>query len=130
MAGWFRRRSSGKQAQPTATGAQRSPEAETYARILGQVPLFLDLSKRDVQRLAATSQQRDFPAGAVLVQQGTPGAGLFVIVSGRVRVTQHIHRPQVHDLALVPAGDHAAACSFSRHISFSASQLRILFGET
>jgi CRP/FNR family transcriptional regulator, cyclic AMP receptor protein len=104
MAGWFRRRSSRKQTQPAATSAQRSPEAETYARILGQVPLFLDLSKRDLQRLAVACQQRDYLAGAVLVQQDAPGAGLFVIVSGRVRVTQHQPGEPERELSTLGAG--------------------------
>ncbi|HEY7781596.1 MAG TPA: cyclic nucleotide-binding domain-containing protein [Ktedonobacterales bacterium] len=82
-----RRAASGDQAKPAATNqAQR----EAHVRLLGKVPMFLDLSKRDLDLLAAACAERDFPAGHVILREGDPGVGLFVIVSGRVRVTQQL----------------------------------------
>jgi CRP/FNR family transcriptional regulator, cyclic AMP receptor protein len=99
----FGRRGSGRPATPGATTGQPTPEE--YARTLGQVPLFLDLSKRELQRLSASCVQRDYPAGAVLVRQGEPGAGLFVLVSGRVRVAQHQEGGDEHELATMGPGE-------------------------
>lgn len=101
--GWFRRRSSGGQSRQMAAQGQGSPEE--YARILGRVPLFVDLSRRDLLRLAATARQRDYAAGAVLVQQDQPGAGLYVIVSGRVHITQRAPDGSVRDLGTLGPGD-------------------------
>lgn len=82
-----RRETTGGQAKPAATDPARR---EAHVRLLGRVPLFLDLSKRDLDRLAAACAERDYAAGQVILREGDPGIGLFVIVSGRVRVTQQL----------------------------------------
>lgn len=60
-----------------------------YVRVLGKVPLFIDLSGRELQRLGAACRQQDFAPGDVLLRQGEPGSALYVIASGRVQVTRH-----------------------------------------
>ncbi|HEX9058322.1 MAG TPA: cyclic nucleotide-binding domain-containing protein [Ktedonobacterales bacterium] len=87
MFGKWRRRSSGTGQSQSDQRNQDSTEA--FARTLARVPLFIDLSKREIHRLAVTCRERDYAAGDVLVRQGEPGVGLFVIVSGRVQITQH-----------------------------------------
>jgi CRP/FNR family transcriptional regulator len=67
--------------------------------------MFVDLSKRDLLRLAATCRQRDYAAGDTLVQQGQPGAGLYVIVSGRVRVTQRAADGTTRELSTLGPSD-------------------------
>lgn len=79
---------------------------QEHAAQLARVPLFLDLGKRELQQLAETCVERDYAAGDILVRQGQPGAGLFVIVSGHVQVTQ---QPEgggdVRQLATLGPGD-------------------------
>jgi CRP/FNR family transcriptional regulator, cyclic AMP receptor protein len=87
MFDWLRGRGSGKRAEPTA--AAPKGKADAYVATLARVPLFVDLSQRELQRLAAACAEREYAAGDVLVRQGDPGAGLFVIESGRVRVMRH-----------------------------------------
>jgi len=55
---------------------------------LAHVDLFAGLDKRELRHIAGSCQERKFPAGTVLMQQGDTGAGLFVITSGHVKVTQ------------------------------------------
>jgi CRP/FNR family transcriptional regulator len=55
---------------------------------LSRVPLFTGLSNRELQVLSAGARERDFKPGDVLIRQGDTGAGLFVILDGKVRVTQ------------------------------------------
>jgi CRP/FNR family cyclic AMP-dependent transcriptional regulator len=92
MAGWFRRSSS-------------RGSAEEYARLLGQVPLFVDLGRRDLVRLGAVCRQREYAAGETLVRQGEAGAGLYVIISGRVRVTQRTAEGAERDLGPLGPGE-------------------------
>jgi CRP-like cAMP-binding protein len=47
-----------------------------------QAPLFAQLSKKDVKQLTAVLVQRSFPAGAVVIEEGKPGVGFFVIATG------------------------------------------------
>ena len=50
-------------------------------------PLFAHLTKKDVKQLAAVLTARSFPAGTVVIEQGNPGVGFFVIASGSASVT-------------------------------------------
>ncbi|HEV7128160.1 MAG TPA: Crp/Fnr family transcriptional regulator [Ktedonobacterales bacterium] len=76
--------SKNKQTAASAPPWQETPE--DFVRMLGRVPLFLDLSRRELQRLGATCRQRQYGASEVLMRQGDPGAGLFIIMSGRVKI--------------------------------------------
>ena len=76
-----------------------------YARLLGQVPLFIDLSGRELQRLGAACRQQDFAPGDVVLRQGEPGDTLYVIVSGRAQVTRHGDNVTSYGLATVGPGE-------------------------
>jgi|HubBroStandDraft_3_1064219.scaffolds.fasta_scaffold204910_2 CRP/FNR family cyclic AMP-dependent transcriptional regulator len=64
-------------------------------------PLFAQLSKKDIKQLAATLNQRSFPAGTVIIEKGKPGVGFFVIASGSATVTVGGNQQRV-----LKAGDH------------------------
>jgi CRP/FNR family transcriptional regulator, cyclic AMP receptor protein len=55
---------------------------------LRDVPLFADLSGRDLKRLADSMTEHTFPAGREVVAEGKGGVGFFVILDGTARVTQ------------------------------------------
>ena len=50
------------------------------------MPLFADLSKREVKQIARLFKERRFPAGETVVQEGSGGAAFFVIESGEATV--------------------------------------------
>jgi CRP-like cAMP-binding protein len=55
---------------------------------LRDVPLFADLSARDLKRLADSMKELSFPPGKEVVAQGKGGVGFFVILEGTARVSQ------------------------------------------
>ena len=59
-----------------------------YEDTLARVDLFRGLDKKDLRLLAASCQERKYPAGSTLMKQGDTGVGLYVITSGKVRVTR------------------------------------------
>lgn len=59
-----------------------------YEDTLAQVPIFQNLTPKELQVLGANCRERDYPAGAVLLRQGETGVGLFIITAGVVHVTQ------------------------------------------
>lgn len=75
-----------------------------YEDVLTQIPLFSDLSKRELSTLAVNCRERDYPAGAVLLRQGESGVGLFIIVSGKVHVTQETPSGDTRDLNTFDSG--------------------------
>ena len=53
---------------------------------LQRVPLFADLNRNEVKRIAGVFKQRHFAAGETVVQQGSGGAAFYVIDSGEAKV--------------------------------------------
>jgi len=56
------------------------------AVFLAKVPLFKELSGRQLERLAQTMVSHDYETGQDIVTQGESGVGLFVIESGEAEV--------------------------------------------
>jgi CRP/FNR family transcriptional regulator, cyclic AMP receptor protein len=61
---------------------------EDTAGLLGRVPLFADLSERDLTELAQVAVPRSWMAGEVVFREGDPGDTCYVVRSGAVRVTR------------------------------------------
>ena len=53
---------------------------------LQRVPLFADLSKREVQKIARLFKKRRFSKGETIVKEGSGGAAFFVIESDEAAV--------------------------------------------
>jgi CRP-like cAMP-binding protein len=56
------------------------------AAALGRVPLFAGINDESMARLAALANEQSFAPGEYLLIQGQVGTGLFVLLSGSVRV--------------------------------------------
>ncbi len=54
--------------------------------LLAQVPLFAELSRRELSRIAAVAKPVQFRAGAVIVEEGSLGGRFFVLQSGTAKV--------------------------------------------
>ncbi|HWF14927.1 MAG TPA: cyclic nucleotide-binding domain-containing protein [Acidimicrobiales bacterium] len=64
-------------------------------------PLFANLSKKDIKHLVAALTERTIPAGTVIIEQGKPGVGFFVIGGGSATVA--VRGKAIQSLG---AGDH------------------------
>lgn len=93
--------------------------------VLSQVPLFAHLNKRDLQTLGSSCREREYPAGTPLLRQGDTGVGLFVIVSGQVRVTQHQEGGDEHELATLGRGDVLGEMSLLDDLPRSATAIAL-----
>jgi CRP-like cAMP-binding protein len=54
---------------------------------LEDVPLFAGLNKRELRQVAALFKERRFPAGEVIVKEGTGGSAFYLIDSGTAAVS-------------------------------------------
>lgn len=61
--------------------------AEGAAELLKRVPIFSDLDRKELERIAASMKQRTFNAGDTVTAEGTTGVGFFVIEDGEATVT-------------------------------------------
>jgi CRP-like cAMP-binding protein len=58
-----------------------------YEDLLARVPLFRDLSRRELTWLDDACRERAYAPGEVLAHQGS-GVGLFIVLEGCARVTR------------------------------------------
>ncbi len=87
---------------------------------LRNVPLFRDLPRKDLEKLAMHSDVVDVPAGRVLMHQGQPGSEAFVVLGGVVvvrrngrKVTELGPGAIVGELALLDQGPRTATVETS-----------------
>jgi signal transduction histidine kinase len=83
-------------ASPPSAERVRSAQA-----MLKGLPLFHDFPDADIEGLCRMSRRVEVPAGRVLMEEGTPGDGLYIILEGRLEVTK---REGDHDLVLAQRG--------------------------
>jgi CRP/FNR family transcriptional regulator, cyclic AMP receptor protein len=56
--------------------------------VLSDVPLFSELSKRHLRRVAELMEEEQFPEGAAVVEEGDQGDSLYVIIEGQADVVR------------------------------------------
>ena len=61
--------------------------AQEAADLLQRVPIFSDLDRKEIERIAASMKQRTFQAGDKVTTEGQGGVGFFVIEEGEAKVT-------------------------------------------
>ena len=61
--------------------------ARPAADVIGKVPLFSDLERRELERIADSFKERHYSAGDTVASEGQSGAGFFVIGDGTATVS-------------------------------------------
>jgi CRP-like cAMP-binding protein len=61
---------------------------DAKVELIKQVPLFANLSKKDLRQVASIADEIDFKPGKVLIQEGRLGREFFVLVEGTVDVSR------------------------------------------
>ncbi|MDR7486231.1 MAG: cyclic nucleotide-binding domain-containing protein [Armatimonadota bacterium] len=62
-------------------------EPAVVTAYLMQVPIFKDIPARLLESVARSMRERIYEPGQVIVKQGDPGVGFFLITEGRVEVS-------------------------------------------
>jgi CRP/FNR family transcriptional regulator, cyclic AMP receptor protein len=63
--------------------------ATAPVELLGRVPLFSGLGRRELERVASSMKERRFQKGDTITTEGRGGVGFFVIEDGEADVTVH-----------------------------------------
>lgn len=91
--------------------------ADSSARrrsVLAGIELFEGIGERELERLERLGRRRHYPAGEAIVREGESGIAMFVITSGRVRVSQRGDDGQERELrTLGPGGWFGEMALFS-----------------
>src|SRR5689334_1503869 len=62
------------------------PSSENTRQVLARVPIFSGLAPAEMDFLSQHAVSRAYDAGQVIFTEGDPCAGLYVVVSGHVRI--------------------------------------------
>jgi CRP/FNR family transcriptional regulator, cyclic AMP receptor protein len=60
------------------------------AAFFRKIFLFQDLEPGEIQKVVNRTFPREFPAGAVIIEEGEPGDSLFIMQSGEVEITKQL----------------------------------------
>lgn len=75
--------------------APRAADVPNKEELLAGVPIFAELERRDIRKLAALCLPKDFPAGTNVVEEGAAGLRMYVITGGRAEIcTGEAQRPE------------------------------------
>jgi CRP/FNR family cyclic AMP-dependent transcriptional regulator len=80
-------------------------DREDTARLLGRVPLFADLSERNLAELAQVAVPRRYEPGQAVFREGDAGDTCFIVREGCVRVTRRHSDGRVITLAELRPGE-------------------------
>jgi len=72
--------------------------------MLRQIPLFSDLSEKDIGMVASLVTTRQVPKQSIVVQESGPGDAMYIITSGSVKISYYAIDGQEVILALLDAG--------------------------
>ena len=56
--------------------------------VLGHIPIFASLSRRQLQAVERILHRRTYSQGEEVFRQGDPGVGMYIVVRGRVLISQ------------------------------------------
>ncbi len=80
----------------------RNQKEESISSILKRIPIFEDLSGKELKAIEHIMHRRNYKAGEPIFRQGDAGVGMYVIEKGRVQI---ILEPAGHVLAELEHGE-------------------------
>ena len=103
-------------ASKVLTGGRPSDSGKLWAPVLQELPLFADVSKRHVRKIANLAKEARFSAGSRIVRRGEPGNAFFVILDGEASVARVAGLPAIPltvgdsfgEMALLDGGTRSA----------------------
>jgi CRP/FNR family transcriptional regulator, cyclic AMP receptor protein len=90
------------------------------ALLLKKVALFEGLTHSQLQRVAAIAQPRGYEAGARLFREGEAGQEMFILVEGKVRISQQVPGMGEEALAILEKGQYFGEMALIEDIPRSA----------
>ena len=73
--------------------------------ILKVIPIFQDLNRREFRKVEAILHRRTWGADEAIVNEGDSGVGMYIIVTGEVKIAQRGDDGSMQDLASLGGGD-------------------------
>ena len=101
-------------------GFAPEPEDEEIVRVLKTIPLFEDLSRRELAAVTRILYKRSYQADELIFHQADPGLGMYIIVHGTVAI---VAEPANQTLAELHDGDFFGELALLDELPRSATAL-------
>lgn len=98
-------------------------EEKNILNILARIPLFRKLTKKELMVISKIMYERSFEAGEFMFETGQPGAAMFIIISGIVKIVKKNEKSDLIELATLDAGDFLGELALLDSTPRSASAL-------
>lgn len=63
------------------------PEIQERVKLIRSVPFFASFAEKDLSDIAVWSSRSAYKKGEVIIREGTPGKGLYILIEGRAEVS-------------------------------------------
>lgn len=93
------------------------------AAILRNVALFEGLTQSQLRRVASIARPRGYEVGACLFREGETGHDMFIILEGKVRISQQVPGMGEEALAILEKGQYFGEMSVIEDIPRSADAI-------
>lgn len=84
---------------------RRDKEDTDVFEILKKVPIFQDLRRREFNKIETILHRRNWSTDEPIVNEGDPGVGMYIIITGEVRIVQVGEDGVQQQLATLTGGD-------------------------
>jgi CRP-like cAMP-binding protein len=97
----------------------------TKEELLKKVDLFSGLKKKGLTSLAKSCVERNYKSGQTLVKQGDSGVGLYMVVSGKVKIVKETINGEALEIAVQGPGDFFGEMTVLDNAPRSASVIAV-----
>ncbi len=97
---------------------RRKASSEVPLDLLREIPVFAELSPRELAAITRILYRRQYAEGEVIFHQGDPGGGMYIVVEGTVTIT---YEPTGRCLATLKPGDSFGEISLLNETPRSAT---------
>ncbi len=92
-------------------------------KILKRIPLFKDLSKRELRKVANILHERNYQVNEYVFQMHQPGAAMFIIKTGKIKILYESDTEDDIELAVLGEGDFLGELALLDNSPRSASAM-------
>ncbi len=78
---------------------------ESIVEMLGNIPMLQTLKKRELKIISKYAYERSFEIGELIFETGQPGAAMFIIKEGEIKIVRKIDSGDYVDLAILKNGE-------------------------
>jgi len=83
----------------------KTPEKDSLAYYLGQLPMFSELTPREINFLENLVHVRSYRSNEIIFEESDPGSGMYMVRTGSVVIFSRTQQGKEHELANLGPGD-------------------------